>query len=205
MGCSKEKAEKFAKAYNDGFPGIAEFKKKGSAAVRKNGYILLNPITGHKTYWWDWDKWKAVQDSHDETFWEEYKPIKQKKIRALEEGKPKDYYMDYREKGIMAEVSHHFKAAAKWDRKALNSVTQGTGAICFKEAATRFFHWIVDNGHFGVVMIVDCVHDELCEEHPKSMPEVPNILKEIMESTAAKYCKSVPIPAEPAVGDHWIH
>lgn len=37
------------------------------------------------------------------------------------------------------------------------------------------------------------------------MPEISNVLKGFMEQSAAKYCKSLPIPAEAAVGDHWIH
>ena len=30
MGCSLEEAQEFKNAYDSGFPGIAEFKKKGS-------------------------------------------------------------------------------------------------------------------------------------------------------------------------------
>jgi hypothetical protein len=31
------------------------------------------------------------------------------------------------------------------------------------------------------------------------------ILKKCMEESAAKYCKSLPIPAESSVGTYWIH
>ena len=45
------------------------------------------------------------------------------------------------------------------------------------------------------------------------MKSVLNILKSFvakklettMEETAAIYCKSLPIPAEASVGNHWIH
>jgi hypothetical protein len=30
------------------FKGIKQFKECGSKAVRQNGYVLINPITGHK-------------------------------------------------------------------------------------------------------------------------------------------------------------
>lgn len=188
MGCSLEKAQEFADAYNRGFKGIAKFKVKGSKFVRSHGYIVLNPITGHKTYWWDWEEWCARQKTFTQDFWEEY--------RRCHKGTNDD---------VAKLVSMHFKAGSKWDRKALNSVTQGTGAICLKVAARKFFDWVMDNGYFNVVKIVNFVHDELCIEYPESMPELGKMLEKIMEETAAIYCKSLPIPAEASVGKHWIH
>ena len=206
MGCTIEEAEAFAKAYNDGFSGIAKFKKKGSKFVRQNGYILLNPITGHKTYWYDHDLWLSIERSHDEVFWMNYRKLKQKKEQAIKEGLDDPYfYLTPAEKDIMHEVSHQAKVGAKWDRKALNSVTQGTGAVCFKHAATSFYHWIIEQGMFGKILMVDCVHDEICIEYPKEMQGVDKKLEQVMEETAAIYCKSVPIPAEASTGLWWIH
>jgi DNA polymerase I-like protein with 3'-5' exonuclease and polymerase domains len=188
MGCSIEEAEAFAKAYSEGFKGIARFKSIGSNLVRRNGYIVLNPITGHKTYWWDWDKWCERQRSFTPDFWEIY--------RKFHKGTGDE---------VAKKVRTHFQAASKWDRKALNSVTQGTGAICLKEAARKFFEWIINNNYFDKVKIVNLVHDEICIEYPETMDNIPKLLETIMEDTAAIYCKSLPIPAEAAVGDYWIH
>lgn len=41
-------------------------------------------------------------------------------------------------------------------------------------------------------------------EYPKELP-IDKILKECMENSAAKFCKSLPIPAEASIGDYWIH
>lgn len=206
MGCTLEEAEAFAKAYNEGFKGIAEYKKKGSKFVRQNGYILLNPITGHKTYWWDHDKWLKIEQSHDEVFWLNYRKIKAKKLQAIADGQEDPYaYMSHEEKAIMQEVSHQAKVGAKWDRKALNSVTQGTGAVCFKHAAVSFYHWLLNEGQFGKILMVDCVHDEICIEYPKTLQGVDKKLEKIMEDTAAIYCKSLPIPAAAETNDHWVH
>lgn len=205
LGCSDEEANRIATAYNTGFPGIADFKKKGSEQVRSKGYILLNPITGHKTYWWDFPKWKATKESFTSEFWEEYKPIKEKKLQAKSENKPVDYYLSPSEKEISAMVSENAKAAAKWDRKALNSVTQGTGAVCLKHAGIKYFNWIIDNGYFNKVLITDFVHDEICTEYPENLAITSEVLKNIMEEVTAIYCKSLPIPAEPAIAKHWVH
>lgn len=74
-----------------------------------------------------------------------------------------------------------------------------------KDAMTTLFNWIVDNGYFGVIHICVSVHDEINCDYPEEIENFPKVLTNIMESSAAKYCKSLPIPAEASVGDYWIH
>ena len=186
--CSVEKAQEYIDALDKGFTGMAEFAKKGSAFVRKNGYILICPYTGHKKYWWDHKEWLERQKSFTPEFWEEYK-LKHKNTGN----------------DICKMVRTHFQAASKYDRDARNVVTQGTGAIIMKDAMTTLFNWIVDNGYFNIIHICASVHDELCCDYPKEIENFPKILENIMESSAYKFCKSLPIPAEAAVGNFWIH
>lgn len=188
MGCSLEEATKYADGYNNGFKGIAEFKKLGERNVKRLGYILLNPITGHKTYWWNWDKWKEEQLSFTEDFWLDY--------RKYHKGTGDE---------VATMVSKHFKSASKWARKALNSVTQGTGAIILKDSQIEVFNWVVDNGYFGKILLTNLTHDEANWEYPEQVEEFPSILKSTMEKTATKYCKSLPIPADAEISDHWVH
>ena len=42
-------------------------------------------------------------------------------------------------------------------------------------------------------------------DYPEDIENFPKVLTNSMESSAAKYCKSLPIPAEASVGTHWIH
>lgn len=188
MGCTLEKAEEFAEAYAKGFPGIAKFKEKGSKEVRSRGYILLNPITGHKTYWATFNKWKDKQRQFTPEFWDEYRRIH----------KPN-------EDSVYQEVRNHFKEVSKWDRKALNSVTQGTGAIILKDSQIQVFHWVVYNGYFGKCRLANLTHDECNWEFPEDLDKFPKIVEKCMEDSASKYCKSVPIPAVAEVGDCWVH
>lgn len=188
MGCTIEKANEFAEAYSKGFPGIAKFKEKGSKEVRNNGYIVLNPITGHKTYWATFNKWKREQENYTSKFWEEYRNIH----------KPnKD--------DVFIQVKEHFKEVSKWDRKALNSVTQGTGAIILKDSQIKLFHWVVENGYFGKCRLANLTHDECNWEFPENLTNFPKIVEDFMEKSASKYCKSVPVPAVAEVSDHWVH
>lgn len=108
MGCSLEEAKEFKEAYDSGFPGIADFKKKGSEFVRKNGYILMCKYSGHKMYWWDHKQWLQRQQSFTPEFWEDYR---------LHHKGTND--------SVARMVSSHFKAASKYDRMALNAPTQG--------------------------------------------------------------------------------
>ena len=179
LGCSTAEAKKFVKAYADGFKGVSAFKEKGSRFVRKNGYIIICKYTGHRLNWQDHAKWREIEDIPEQ-------------IRVRE-------YSDH-------ELREHDGAAAKWDRLALNVVTQGSGIIILKYAMTMFFKWIVENNLFEKVLICDLVHDEAVIEYPEDMRDVvESKLVKAMEKAASVFCKSLPIPAEPATGLHWIH
>ena len=166
---------------------IAKFKADGSKAVRQKGYVLMCKYTGHKMYWWDHQEWLDRLKSFTQEFWEEYR------TRHKDTGD-----------AIALSVREHFQAASKWDRMALNSPTQGTGIVILKSAMTDFFNYIVDNGLFNRVKIVALVHDEANIEYPINL-SMDIVLKECMEKAAAKFCKSLPIPAEAAVDICWRH
>ena len=189
LGCSLEEAENIAEAYWKGFKGIADFKKKGSEFVRKNGYIVMCQYSGHKMFWWDWDKWVERQKSFTQEFWDDY--------REHHKGTG-----DW----VAQEVREHFQAASKWDRMALNSVTQGSGIVILKIAMTNFFHWLVSQGYFGKVELAALVHDESNIIFPEELKDiVPPMQQKCMEEAAALICTKLPIPAKPDIADHWKH
>ena len=186
--CSEEQAQAYIDALDKEFTGVSSFAKKGSKFVREHGYILICPYTGHKMYWWDWKEWKERQASFTQEFWE-------------------DYRLHHKGTGdsVALMVREHFQAAGKYDRMARNSVTQGTGAIIMKEAITQLFRWILENNYFGVIHLCCCVHDEIVCDFPKELDFFPKKLEHIMESAAAEYCRTLPIPAEASVDTHWVH
>ena len=179
LGCSREEAQKFVKAYADGFKGITEFKKKGSAFVRQNGYVLICEHTGHKLYWEDFKKWREIEDLPEYIYKREYSP---------------------------AERKEHEGAAAKWDRMALNAPTQGSGIAILKLSMTLFFKWLCKEGLFNKVLLCNLIHDEAVIEYPEELKDivVPK-LQEYMEKGASVLCKKLPIPCVPETGLWWIH
>ena len=116
LAISQEEAQKYVDSYYNKFKGIADFKEKGSKFVRKNGYVLMCKVTGHKMYWWDHKDWLKMQEVFNSPgFWDDYK-------------------LHHKGTGdkIAQEVSIHFRAASKWDRMALNAPTQGELVALFK-------------------------------------------------------------------------
>lgn len=188
-GCTVEEAQAVVDKLDKAFAGMTAFAKKGAAFVRSNGYILINPQTGHRLNWWDWNQWKERQRRYSEPgFWDDFKAHHKGTGDAL-----------------AIEVRQHFQAASKYDRLARNVVTQGTGAIILKSAMTTLFNWIVDNRYFNIIHICVAVHDEINCDYPKELESFPKTLETIMEEAAAKYCKSLPIPAEAEVAPFWKH
>lgn len=108
LAIPEEEAQGYVDSYYNKFKGIADFKKRGSEFVRKNGYILMCQYSGHKMYWYDHKEWVERQQSFTQQFWEEYKT----KHKGTGDA-------------VAQEVSMHFKAASKYDRMALNAPTQG--------------------------------------------------------------------------------
>lgn len=188
MGCTIEEAEAFADAYRKGFPGITKFREEGSKKVREKGYILLCKETGLKTFWWNHKQWQERQKTFTPQFWEEYRTVHKST-----------------NDNIAQMVREHFRTASKWDRKALNSVTQGLGAVILKDSQIEMFHWVVNNNLFGKALLVNLTHDEANWEFPESIKDFPKILEETMETSASKYCHKLKIPAEAEVGTCWKH
>ena len=141
--CTVEQAQKYIDALDKEFVGMAEFAKRGSKFVRKNGYVLICKDTGHKMYWWDHKEWIERQKSFTPEFWEEY--------RLYHKGTNDE---------VAKMVRKHFQAAGKWDRMARNACTQGTGAVIMKSAMTSLFDWIVEHDYFGKIEISASIHDK---------------------------------------------
>lgn len=189
LGCSKEEAMQIIKNYEEGFKGTAEFAKRGEKELKQKGYVLINPITGHKMWWWDFEVWKKRQESFNKEFWDNYK-----------------LYHKGTGDEIDREVKMHFKAGSKWNRMVRNAPTQGTGSCILKRAMSRFFKYIIEQKLFNKVKFCTFVHDECNIECPEEMAEeIADKLKFYMEEAADYFCKSLPIPAVPEIDSCWVH
>ena len=190
IGMPREKAMDMVAGILKGMPGMAKFKKNEIKFLKKNGYIVINPITGHRIYWPEWSQWKSVEDTLDKDFWDEF--------NAVHKGTGDS---------VCAMLARHNNLSKDWfDKNVLNYPIQGGSAIVLKQAAADLFDWVVKKGYFGIVLFCVFVHDEIDVECPQSMEkEVCNAMETIMEKASGKYYKKLKIPAEATINTFWEH
>lgn len=185
-GMNPDEAKEIDYNYREGFRGVTEYQNKCKSFTANNGFIPICKLTGHKSYVYGWEEWRKNQTSSD--FWMKYRQYKDAKQKI-----PSIYWQ-------------HFEFQKQMDKNAVNSTTQGLGAVCFKIFSYRFFKWIVKHGYFNKVLFCVPAHDETVIECPKqNQKEVTKALEYFMMDTAEKLCKSLPMPVESSIGDHWIH
>lgn len=187
LGISVNESRNLVTNLLNGMEGLKSFKENGSKFVLNNGYVMVMPSTGHRAYWHDWEQWKELHNNRE--FWREY---------ANHKGTGDD---------MCLKVRKHFQAKSKWcDRMSLNLPTQGGGAIVLKVAATNLYKWIIDNGYWGKVLLVNLTHDEINSEFPKELEDTyPTVVSDIMQQAAAQFYHKLPIPAKPSVNAFWVH
>lgn len=170
--------------------GMAAYKKKAAKFVKENGYLVINEKTGHRIYWPEWATWKAVDDTFDRQFWEDYK--------AFHQGT---------DDSVCKKVIKHKKQGEVWfDKNVLNYPIQGGSAIVLKQASADLFKWVVDHDMFGKILFCVFVHDEIDVECPTEYADdFAKVMSNIMEQAAWKYYKRLRVPSEASQGDHWIH
>ena len=62
----------------------------------------------------------------------------------------------------------------------------------------------MDNNYFGVVKIVNLVHDEIVVECPEEIvDDVKPKVKQFMEEGANKFMRRIPMIADPEISNHW--
>lgn len=188
-GMTPDNAKSIYDSYMKGFSGISRFQEKEKKFVVNNGYILISPVTGHRSYWWDWEYWKKMQQSYTPDFWDEY--------RAYHKGTGDD---------VARKVSTHFKAKTKYEKNACNSPLQGSGACIFKIFNKMYFDWVIDNGYFNIIKFCIPVHDEINIEVPNNLVKIADKkLSEIMKDAAKPFLKTLELDSDAEISDHWVH
>ena len=105
-GIPIEEAQKIYNAYMDGFQGIKAYQNFRRKDWFNKGYILLNPITGHKAFIYDWEDLVSIRKAMNEPgYWDEYR-------RKKEMG-------DF-ENPQVAEVRHFFKRKSASEKQSIN-------------------------------------------------------------------------------------
>lgn len=104
-GIPVEEAKEIYDNFMEGFPGIKRYQDYCRAAVMRDGYILLNPLTGHRAHIYDAEELKETRNKMQEPgFWEYYQNARR--------SNPQDE--------IVQEVRHYMQRKAASEKQSIN-------------------------------------------------------------------------------------
>lgn len=174
-----------------GFPGVKKYQDYCRAAVMRDGYILENPVTGHKAFIHNWNELATIQNEmKDGEFWEEY--------RAMKKIDPNS--------DICIRVRNYYRQKTDLEKESINYRIQNRGSMCSKLAGILFFNYIIKNNLQNIVKICLQAHDEWNSEAPAEIAEdVAKALQQCMERGAQPFCTRLPLSADITIGNYWIH
>lgn len=191
VGIPLPEAQLIYNNYMEGFKGVKVYQDYCRKEVLERGYILLNPITKHKAFIYDFDRLKPIyQEEQKPGFWNYY--------YQLRRNDP--------DNEIIPEVEHYKMRKRTIQKQSINYRIQDSGAMCFKLSAIYIFNYLVKNDLLFKIKWCAIVHDENDFEVPEDMvEEFGNKVQELMEEGGKPFCTKVPLPATKTIGDFWIH
>lgn len=195
-GKSKEEAEQIYNSYMNGLKGVQKYQQFCRKDVMDKGYILLNPLTKHKAYIYDYDKLIDIKNEFSTEFWDKYRELK-----ASDPSHP-----------IVEEVRYFFKRKSASEKQSINYRIQATGAFCLRVSLINFFNWIIENNLFNIVKISIIPYDEINCEAPKEIAEeVTSKLYYYMVKAGKFFCTRCKLDADisrledGSLPSYWIH
>lgn len=190
-GFEIKEAERIYNSFMQAFPGIKAYQDYCRKDVMQKGYILMNPVVGHRAHIFDFDHLqKTMEKMQDREFMNYYWQMKRESPSC-------DTVQEIKKFNVRKSAS---------ERQAINYRIQNRGACCFKLASIKFFNWIVANNYQDIVKMCAPVHDEWNIECPESMKdEVADVLVKCMVAGGKPFCPNVFLGADVSIGNHWIH
>lgn len=127
------------------FKGIKTYQDYCRKDVMQKGYILMNPVLGHRAHIYDFEELKAMEDKFKEPgFWEYYRDMKKSAPNC----------------DTVQNVKKYMQRKGASERQSINYRIQNRGACCFKLASIKLFNWIVYNNYQNIVKMCVPVHDK---------------------------------------------
>jgi len=191
LGLSVEQGQHIYDSYFNAFPGLKSYFDEAKKFGVENGYVLISPITGKKSYVDYYDEFTKLKNEMDRDFWDKYKKIKNSNTPTATSMKDK--------------VSKFFRKRGDIERMSLNYSIQGESAEITKLAGVYFWQrYLVKNNLLFKVKIVNAIHDEYLVETPEEISrETAQALQKCMEDAGDKFCKRIRLKAEPTIERYW--
>ena len=197
-GIPIQEAQKIYDNYMKGFSGLKKYQDFRRKDWFAKGYILLNPLTRHKAFIYDYDKLleEKRRMSSPDWDWDYYRQMKK----------------DYPESDTVQMVKHFFKRKADSERQSINYPVQATGSMCLRVALINLFKYICENNLFNIVKINVTPYDEInCEAPEDIADEVANTVYNCMVKAGSIFCTRCKLDADISkdsngqLPNYWIH
>lgn len=195
-GIPIEEAKKIYNAYMAGFKGLKRYQDFRRKDWFNKGYILLNPLTGHKAYIYDYKelledkKWMATLD------WDYYREMK----------------IACPECETVQRVRHFFKRKSASEKQSINYPIQATGSMCLRVSMINFFEYLRSNNLLFKVLICVTPYDEInCEAPAEIADTVVKVLYNCMVKAGSYFCTRCKLDADVSydkdgnLPTYWIH
>jgi DNA polymerase-1 len=187
LGISKEEGQEIIDSFFESFPGLDKFFKKGHKFVLKNGYILIDRITGRRSYY-----------EYFEDFVE-----KEHYLKAVKR--------EDRERGTKTKISKRFwseffSAKGEMERNSQNYRIQGLAASMTKAAMVMLYDELLKKDLLDEVKMILVLHDEIVlEATDKHSEYADKLLSECMVNAGRIFCPNVPMKTDGGISQVWDH
>jgi DNA polymerase-1 len=192
LGLTIEQGQHIYDSYFNAFPGLKSYFDSAKQFGLKNGYVLISEVTGKKSYVDNYD-WYMEQKKRIENnaFWDGYKKHKASNTPTFRE--------------LKKAVQAYSMKKGEIERMSLNYPIQGESSEITKLSCVLFWNdYLVPKNLLFTVKFVNTIHDENLIECPQSLAEeCANALQDAMEKAGSKFCKTVPLKADPCIAPFW--
>jgi DNA polymerase I-like protein with 3'-5' exonuclease and polymerase domains len=179
-----ENATKFIEDYFNGFPGLKENFEKTKQIALTRGWVQLDAFTDRRYFYPDFDRIAITREKALSLQPENWR-FMSKEAKAEWKLQNPEYAENWK---------NHAIYKGRLERISLNYRIQGLAAGMSKLALCLI--------HRSGIYLILAVHDEILAIGSK---EDANFISQAMIDAGKYFCKRVPMGADPAFGDYWIH
>lgn len=186
------KGEEIISNFYKTYPSLKSYFDEGHRFSKKNGYILIDPVTRRRSYF-DFFK-KYIELCNKIAEWKEIKKY------WFELDMPEPGPLD---KSIWADF---FLYKGAMERKSQNFRIQGLAASMTKLVLVEYFDYIKKNSLYDKVKIILALHDEIVLEVDEDIAEEANeVLQHHMIKAGKVFCPKVPMVSDGGLTYVWDH
>ena len=192
LGLSLTQGQHIYDSYFKAFPGLKSYFEKAKKFGLKNGYVLISEVTGKKSYVDNYEWYMEQMEKIDNNaFWDSYKRHKENNTPTFRE--------------LRKIVQAYSMKKGEIERMSLNYPIQGESSEITKLSCVMFWsEYLVPNNLLFTVKFVNTIHDENLIECPLSLADdCAKALQIAMEKAGTKFCKTVPLKADPCIATYW--